>query len=153
MISKTDVKQLAEADESECVRELSEFYADFVPLAPHLFSLQLPAGGVYQSLGLCAAALRRCVQGLCALLLALRRQPAIRFQANSQAAKALADALALQLNKEGALFQFGRAPADAALPLLLILDRRDDPLTPLLNQVRHVWLCFFLVQVAVHGPL
>ena len=36
------------------------------------------------------------------------------------------------ISREAALFDFRRT--DSA-PVLLILDRRDDPLTPLLNQV------------------
>lgn len=42
MVSKSDVKLLAEADEHEVVREVQEFYADYQALAPHLFSLNMP---------------------------------------------------------------------------------------------------------------
>lgn len=39
-----------------------------------------------------------------------------------------------QNRKESTLFDFRTQESGAPPPLLLILDRRDDPLTPLLNQ-------------------
>lgn len=42
MVSKSDVKLLAEADEHEVVREVQELYADYQALSPHLFSLNMP---------------------------------------------------------------------------------------------------------------
>ena len=38
----SDIKSLAEADEYECVRAIQEFYADYLALNPHLYSLNLP---------------------------------------------------------------------------------------------------------------
>jgi vacuolar protein sorting-associated protein 45 len=37
-----DLKTLAEADEYECVRVIQEFYADYLPINPHLYSLSIP---------------------------------------------------------------------------------------------------------------
>ena len=80
-------------------------------------------------------ALNRSVQGLCAVLLSLKLNPVIRYRAGSQVAQLLAKQIYEQINKESSLFEFrshdngGMAP-----PLLLILDRRDDPVTPLLHQ-------------------
>ena len=42
VVSKSDVKLLAEADEQEVVREVQELYADYQALSPHLFSLNMP---------------------------------------------------------------------------------------------------------------
>lgn len=130
VISKAEVKSLAEADEQECVRELQEFYADFVPLAPHHFSLGL-ATPVFHSLSLAPQPLRRSLHGLASILLALKRSPLIRYQASSPATKQLAQALHTLICKEDRLFQF-RTHSDP--PTLLILDRKEDPVTPLLNQ-------------------
>lgn len=129
VISKTEVKSLAEADEQEAVREVQEFYADFVPVSPHLFSLNLSAS--YQSLSIAPGPLRRCVQGIAGVLLSLKKNPVIRYQNSSEAAKRLADGVKQLLNKESALFDFRRTEIP---PVLLILDRRDDAVTPLLNQ-------------------
>ena len=43
MIAKADVKQLAEADENELVRDVQELYADYLAVGPHLFHLGLPS--------------------------------------------------------------------------------------------------------------
>ena len=37
----SDIKSLAEADEFECVRGVQEFYADYLAINPHLFSLNI----------------------------------------------------------------------------------------------------------------
>ena len=41
VISKQDVKILAEADDQEVVREVQEFYGDYIAVNPHLFSLNI----------------------------------------------------------------------------------------------------------------
>jgi len=38
----SDIKSLAEADEFECVRVVQEFYADYLAINPHLYSLNIP---------------------------------------------------------------------------------------------------------------
>ena len=55
----------------------------------------------------------------------------IRYQNNSESAKRFAENVRQVISKEAALFDFRQA--DRA-PLLLIIDRRDDAVTPLLNQ-------------------
>ncbi len=40
-----DVKSLAENDEQEVVREVQEYYADYVALGQHVFSINLPKCG------------------------------------------------------------------------------------------------------------
>ena len=35
------MKYLAEADEQETVREVQEFYGDYIAVSPHLFSLNI----------------------------------------------------------------------------------------------------------------
>ncbi|XP_066994059.1 vacuolar protein sorting-associated protein 45 isoform X2 [Anabrus simplex] len=109
IIAKADIKTLAEADDQEVVREVQEFYG---------LSWDLTQ-------------LHRSVQGVTAVLLSLKKCPYIRYQQSSDMAKRLADKIREVLSKESSLFEF-RQPEVA--PLLLILDRRDDPVTPLLNQ-------------------
>jgi len=38
----SDIKSLAEADEFECVRVIQEFYADYLVINRHLYSLNIP---------------------------------------------------------------------------------------------------------------
>ncbi|XP_077776319.1 vacuolar protein sorting-associated protein 45 isoform X3 [Podarcis muralis] len=83
VISKSNVKSLAEADEQEVVAEVQEFYGDYIAVNPHVFSLNISV----------------CCQQV--------------------------------ITKEYELFDFRRTEVP---PLLLLLDRSDDAITPLLNQ-------------------
>ncbi|KFM76608.1 Vacuolar protein sorting-associated protein 45, partial [Stegodyphus mimosarum] len=129
IVSKSDIKILAEADETESVREVQEFYGDFIPVVPHLFSLNITS--CYQGRSWNPAHLQRSVQGLVAVLLALKKIPVIRYQDSSDAARKLAETVKQTIAKENELFDFRRPDTP---PLLLILDRKVDVVTPLLNQ-------------------
>lgn len=66
-----------------------------------------------------------------ALLLALKKKPLIRYQKNSLLAKKLATEVRYNMTQEDSLFDFRKTDTP---PILLIVDRRDDPVTPLLTQ-------------------
>lgn len=123
---------LAESDESESVREVKEIYADYLCVNPNFFSLNLP--NCLRSLNWEPEALTRTTEGLTALLLSLKLRPCIRFRAGSNPAQALAKNIHDKIAKESNLFDFRTIENGAPPPLLLILDRKDDPVTPLLNQ-------------------
>nr|CAD7398584.1 unnamed protein product [Timema poppensis] len=129
IIAKADIKTLAECDEQEVVREVQEFYGDYLAVSPHHFSLNIT--GCAQGMTWDHAHLQRCVQGITAVLLSLKKHPFIRYQASSEMAKRLAERVREVLSKEAALFDFRQTEVS---PVLLIMDRRDDPVTPLLNQ-------------------
>lgn len=130
---RTDVKLIAEADESESVREMKEIYADYLSVNPNLFSLNLPT--CHRGDGWHPDALAQSVSGLTALLLSLRLRPTIRARHGSAMATQLAKLMHEKMSKEASLFDFRAHELHGAPPpLLLILDRRDDPVTPLLNQ-------------------
>ena len=84
-------------------------------------------------------ALQRTTQGIISLLLSLRKCPAIRYQASSEICKRLAENLRQTIAREGSLFDFQKASSFGAdvntTPILLLLDRKSDPITPCLNQV------------------
>ncbi|KJE90359.1 vacuolar protein sorting-associated protein 45 [Capsaspora owczarzaki ATCC 30864] len=132
-VKKSQLEQLAEADEHEVVKEVLELYADFLAVNPGLFSLGITgcmlsgARDTWEE-----RAMGRAVEGLSAALLSLRRRPVIRYAKMSNLAKGLATELTLRMQSDAALWQFGRN--QDVPPLLMILDRRDDPVTPLLNQ-------------------
>lgn len=114
------------------MREVKEVYADYLPVNPNLFSLNIPM--CLQALSWNPDALERSVQGIISMLLSFKLRPAIRYKGSSSVAQTLAKKIHETINKETALFSF-RPPEDGSPPpLLLILDRRDDPITPLLNQ-------------------
>ena len=76
-------------------------------------------------------ALQRSTQGVIALLLSLKKKPLIRYEKNSLMAKKLATEVRYQTTQEEQLFDFRKTDTP---PIFLILDRRDDPITPLLTQ-------------------
>lgn len=129
VISKSEVKALAEADEQEVVAEMQEFYGDFIAVNPHVFSLNL--SGVARGRSWEPSLLARTTQGLTSVLLALKKCPMIRYQLSSDMAKRLAESVKQIITKEYELFDFRKTEVP---PLLLILDRSDDAITPLLNQ-------------------
>uniref|UniRef100_UPI0037E82FF2 vacuolar protein sorting-associated protein 45 n=1 Tax=Semicossyphus pulcher TaxID=241346 RepID=UPI0037E82FF2 len=129
VISKSEIKALAEADEQEVVAEVQEFYGDFIAVNPHLFSLNLQ--GVARGRSWEPTMLSRCTQGLTSVLLALKKCPMIRYQLSSDMSKRLAESVKQIITKEYELFDFRKTEVP---PLLLILDRSDDAITPLLNQ-------------------
>ena len=71
------------------------------------------------------------MEGVIATLLALKKKPLIRFEKNSILCRKLATEVRYAMTQEEQLFEF-RKPDTA--PILLLVDRRDDPVTPLLSQ-------------------
>ena len=132
------LRKLAESDRSERVQQVQEFYADFLPINRDLWTLQcrhtlamtVSAGTSWAPKH--AVQYERNLQGLQAMLLALKRRPsAIRYAAASPCAEELARDLQDAIEQDE-IFHF-RRPSTGGL-LLLVLDRRDDPVTPLLSQ-------------------
>lgn len=74
------------------------------------------------------------------VLLSLKRSPVVRYRDGSDAAKRVAKSIHDTLTKESSLCSFGSV--DSGQTVLLVLDRRDDPVTPLLNQVNFNFFFF-----------
>ncbi|SGY81242.1 BQ5605_C009g05488 [Microbotryum silenes-dioicae] len=145
VLKKSQIERLAEADEHELVRE--EYFADYSPLTSSHFSLSILPTPLHPSMSQntmalfgdtpsvwspSSPALTRHVQGLSALLLSLKKKPLIRYERMSPLAKKLGQELMYQINEDGReLWDFRKS---ASAPLLLLLDRRNDPVTPLLSQ-------------------
>jgi vacuolar protein sorting-associated protein 45 len=133
VVKKSSLECLAEADDHEVVRVVQEYFADYIPINPDLFSL-----GLQRKLWSAVPeiwdtdVLARSCEGVLAVLLSLKKKPIIRYEKNSSIAKKLATEIKHHIAKEDQLFDFGRK-ADTP-PVLLILDRRNDPVTPLLSQ-------------------
>jgi vacuolar protein sorting-associated protein 45 len=125
--------RLARADEHEQIMQVQEFYGDYLAINEDLFHL-----GIENSLSLSSTTrtleagklFERNVNGLLSVLLSLKKVPAqIRYQSNSELARRLASDVLGNIEK-GEPFDYPRGDDT----LLLILDRRDDPVTPLLTQ-------------------
>lgn len=137
MLKDTQIHILADSDEQEVVQQVQEFYTDFVAVEPYHFTLNIPSNHLYMLPAVVdPSSLQhfcdRIVDGIAAVFLALKRRPVIRYQRTSDIAKRIAQETAkLMYRQESGLFDFRRTEIS---PLLLVLDRRDDPVTPLLNQ-------------------
>ncbi|XP_057449525.1 vacuolar protein sorting-associated protein 45 homolog [Lotus japonicus] len=137
IMKDTQIHILADSDEQEVVQQVQEFYADFVAIDPYHFTLHVPSNYIYILPAMVdpSTSQRFCdrvVDGLAAVFLGLKRRPVIRYQRTSDIAKRIAqEASKLMYQEESGLFDFRRMEIS---PLLLVIDRRDDPVTPLLNQ-------------------
>ncbi|KAI8319191.1 Sec1-like protein [Martensiomyces pterosporus] len=148
ILKKSMIEALAENDEYEVVREVQELYADFYAATPSLFHIGLepsvhPLFAEAHSWN--QGALARTVQGLGALLLSLRKRPNIRYERNSTMAQKLGQELEYLMNHESSLF--AQKPGDSQAQLF-ILDRKNDPVTPLLTQWTYHALLHDLIGVA-----
>jgi vacuolar protein sorting-associated protein 45 len=135
IVKKSSLERLAEADDHEVVRAVQEHFADYLVVNPDLFTLDLayPRQRIWSSNPdqWNADALQRSTDGLIGLLLSLKKKPLIRYEKNSLLAKKLATEVRYHMTQEDQLFDFRKVDTP---PILLILDRRDDPITPLLTQ-------------------
>ncbi|KAL8947451.1 MAG: hypothetical protein Q9222_006265 [Ikaeria aurantiellina] len=135
IVRKSSLERLAEADDNEVVKGVQEYFGDYTVVNPDLFSLSIsfPTNRLWSNSpdAWNPNALQRCTEGVIALLLSLKKKPLIRYEKNSLLAKKLATEVRYQMTQEEQLFDFRKTDTP---PILLLLDRRDDPITPLLTQ-------------------
>ncbi|KAL1302574.1 hypothetical protein AAFC00_002955 [Neodothiora populina] len=132
IIKKSALERLAEADDHEVVKAVQEYFADFLVINPDLMSLSLTHRIWSSSPDMWNQdSLQRSTEGVIALLLSLKKRPLIRYEKNSLLSKKLATEVRYQMTQEEQLFDFRKTDTP---PILLIVDRRDDPVTPLLTQ-------------------
>ncbi|KAH3685986.1 hypothetical protein WICPIJ_002985 [Wickerhamomyces pijperi] len=135
MVSKSQLEKLAEADDSEVVVKVQEVFQDYLTINKDLFhfDMKIPKNRIYgDNLGSWSGfALNRTVEGLTSLLLSLKAKPVIRYEYNSPMGSKLAQEMlnAIEKPQNSSLFDFKLADTP---PVLLILDRKNDPITPLL---------------------
>ena len=129
------MERIAEADDNEIVRLVQEHFADYIVINSDFFTLDLghPKMRVWANSpdSWNPDALQRSTDAVIALLLSLKKKPLIRYGKESLVAKKLATELRYRMTQEEQLFDFRKPDTP---PILLILDRRDDPITPLLTQ-------------------
>lgn len=129
------VSRLGKADENEVVRQVQEFYCDYISVNDDFFQLgidnSLSLKGVIGRSAATTQILERNVSGILSVLLALKRRPSqIRFQGHSDVAKQIATVVEARIERDDVFDMRSKSTG----PMLLILDRRDDPVTPLLTQ-------------------
>lgn len=135
VVKKSSLERLAEADDHEVVKLVQEHFLDYTVVNPDLFSLglSLPRQRIWGSSPDTwnPDALQRCAEGLIAVLLSLKKKPLIRYDKSSPLTKKLASEIRYLMTQEEQLFDFRKTDTP---PILLLLDRREDPVTPLLTQ-------------------
>lgn len=137
IVKDTHLQELAEADQQEVVSQVQEYFGDYVALEPHHFCvpveneavcLQPPTWSLMQS----SRVIDRTVEGLAGLMLSLKCRPHIRFQKSSDLCRRISNDLWRHMYEtEKELFDYRKGDNT---PVLLVVDRLDDPVTPLLTQ-------------------
>ena len=130
-------------------RFINEVYCDYLAVNSDLFEFEAPKlPKDFLKFNKDSSLFRRHISGMMSVLLSLRQRPTIRFQNGSDIAQTFARALLHEIDQERTLFDFGSyAPSSNSNgdTLCLILDRREDPVTPL--------LCQWTYQAMVHELL
>ncbi|KOG99425.1 Vps45p [Saccharomyces eubayanus] len=132
IVSKSQLERLAESDDMEAVTKVEEIFQDFFILNQDLFSLDLqPKDFLSNTLVWSEPGLTECSNSLVSVLLSLKIKPEIRFEGASKLCERLAKEVSYEIGKnERTFFDF---PVMDSTPILLILDRKTDPITPLLQ--------------------
>jgi vacuolar protein sorting-associated protein 45 len=128
------LEKIAEADKNHIVQGVFEYYADYIALDKYLYSLQIKSITPFYYSNFDSEAERtiieRMINGLSSLVLSHKKRPYIRYQKNSSICKHLAKEFSSLMESEQLLFDYRSENPS----ILLIIDRRDDPVTPLLTQ-------------------
>jgi vacuolar protein sorting-associated protein 45 len=136
-IVDTDLLQaLTNADEKSLVKRFEEMYFDMLPIVDDTCLIRLGAGTAATRAKLPLVMtdwsntdFTRVCQGLVATMLASNRRPVIRYRNNSKVAARIASEVGSKMRMINTTFFDLRNRGS----VLLILERTDDPLTPLLT--------------------
>lgn len=144
-ISEKALKELAEADRSEVISSVIEIFSDISPVNHDLFTMNIPnvisltnenvwGDNEKKLLGVIG-------EKLFAALLTMRKFPVIRFQNSSKRCQELAYEVHRLLREDPDLMAVRPGTGHKLTienvdqsAVLLIIDRREDPVTPLLHQ-------------------
>jgi len=130
------LSQIAQADQYEVVQQVQELFADFYPINTDLWALDQPTQCLYfederNGIGHPNFNLNAKSKACLLFLLSVKKNPLIRWQKSSHLASRLADRIRDVIDSEKELFGWSQPQIK---PLMLICDRREDPITPLLSQ-------------------
>ena len=138
-VSDLMLQELAEADTEEAIAGIHELYGDFIAADPQMFLAPCERNWAclvppsWQPAGAHEVE-DRSISALASVVLSMKRKPLIRYQSNSEHCRRIAEGLhSLAYRQEGELFDFGARGVEHP-PVVLVVDRLDDPVTPLLSQ-------------------
>lgn len=129
MLGDPTFRRIASSDVHSSIELFQEVYLDFSSLGRKLFSLNLPDITAFRMDPSSTACIDRILEGLFGVISSLNVKPIIRYDLNSNVTKPIALGLQqmVQNNKE---FNSAKNMDNACV---LILDRRNDPATPLMH--------------------
>ncbi|KAK9448824.1 Sec1-like protein [Limtongia smithiae] len=133
VVKKSALERMAEADDYEAVKSVIEVFADYLVINKDLLGLNMFSpekfmfGDAPESWHV--PPFMRSVDAVIAVLLTLKKKPLIRYENNSPLAKSFAIEVLYNIQQDPKLFDFRKMDTP---PVLLILDRKNDPVTPLL---------------------
>ncbi|KAI5956987.1 VPS45 [Candida jiufengensis] len=127
MVGKNHIEQIAEADEFEVIDKIIELFEDYYILNNELFLLKRPPVNIPNPVVAEA-------ESLTSLLLALKKTSIIKYDSNSIELKRLSSEIlyVINSNSNNNLFDDLNRRSDVP-PVLLLLDRKNDPITPLMT--------------------
>jgi vacuolar protein sorting-associated protein 45 len=138
-VSDEQLRPIADADHKhELVRQVHIHYMDYYPLESQLYisstpPQQFPLCSLQQQRdfwpGFAKTAFDRNIDTITSLILTIKAHPVLRTS-NSRLANTFAQEISRRMSLNTDLYHFPQANNDQST--LLILDRRDDPITPLL---------------------
>lgn len=136
-IEDQKLREFADCDKYNLVLKVLELFSDFYAINRDLFSLNIKTSMdllVQPSRWNLASQLKnnRIVEGIFSCILSCRKHPYVRYSKHSNRASKLADSIVAYMSTEDELV--AKYSKDDDRCTLLILDRKDDPITPLLNQ-------------------
>jgi vacuolar protein sorting-associated protein 45 len=132
-IDSDNLEKLASSDKRESVQHVYTFYADYMALDHQLFTIPTSVIELLRNQW-GSASLDRILEGLMSVLCAVKKRPTIRYQGNSEVCKRIAKELRQKVENDNNEVFNSKHFRTQQSPMLLILDRRDDPVTPLLSQ-------------------
>uniref|UniRef100_A0A5K3EV04 Vacuolar protein sorting-associated protein 45 n=1 Tax=Mesocestoides corti TaxID=53468 RepID=A0A5K3EV04_MESCO len=110
--------------------EVQEHFADFLALSPHLFAIDRPMCFT-SGFEVVPEVISRSTHAITAALLTLQWFPQIRYHQASDGCRILAESVRSFCSREVELFDFRKPDRP---PVLVIFDRNQDQITPLLTQ-------------------
>ena len=100
-LQKSAIERLAEGDFHEVVREVQEYFADYIAVNPDLYQINvtLPDYHIFADSAPAwnSTTLSRVTEGITSVLLSLKKKPLIRYERNSVLARKLASEVAVIL--------------------------------------------------------
>jgi vacuolar protein sorting-associated protein 45 len=123
-ISKNQLERIAEADEYEVINNVTELFQDYLVINDNLFISNFNS----------QLTILEESNEIISLLLAFKQCPIIKFESNSIETRKLASEILynINLNSNNNLFEDLNKYSDRP-PILLLLDRNNDPITPLIT--------------------